>query len=375
MRNLSYYMRKTAAVVLVAGMLSMTGCTDNTDKGQDSNGQFRNETVQAKAEDSKTKTADNLTTAQNEDKGASGKNTGKETQAATEKAVKETAEETTQAEELTKEEETTAIQEETTENVEETTKAPVDVKPVYRVNTEPSTQMETTTAAQTEAVIQVPVQTTEAQTEKASSGTSGSLTAPFGIAFLGDSITVGYKSSYSYADVVCEDLGCVQFNYGISGNTLASNGGEGFVERYKCINPDCKVIVVYGGSNDYYDNVELGSPDSTKKDEFYGGLKKLCAGLKESYPDAYIVFLTPLPGEFGGMHNSSNNETGSSMWDYVDAMQKTCAKYDIPVIDLYHNFTINADNYDSYTSDGLHPNEDGHSEIAKAVEKYIKSLM
>ena len=218
-----------------------------------------------------------------------------------------------------------------------------------------------------------PVQT-EAQTE-AAFVSAGKLTAPFGIAFLGDSITVGYKSGYSYADVVCEDLGCVQFNYGISGNTLASNGGEGFVERYKSINPDCRVIVVYGGSNDYYNNVALGSPDSTRKDEFYGGLKKLCSGLKESYPDANIVFLTPLPGEFGGMHNSSNNETGSSMWDYVDAMQKVCAKYDIPVIDLYHNFSINADNYDSYTSDGLHPNEEGHSLIAKAVEKYIKSLM
>lgn len=389
MRNLSYYIRKTTAIVLASGMLAMTGCTD---KGQDAGADVKsqNETnVQAKAdgqgsdnkknnsgqatEKSNTKETESVTEAQSSDNDTAEAESEKETQADTDASDKETIQESV---EETAEE---ATQEVTQESVEETTDAPVEARPVYRVIPETEAQTETTSAAQTETAVQIPVQTeaqTEAQTEEVtSSNSSDKLVAPFGIAFLGDSITIGYQSGYSYADVVCEDLGCVKFNYGISGNTLASNGGEGFVERYKCINPDCKVIVVYGGSNDYYDNVELGSPDSTKKDEFYGGLKKLCAGLKESYPDANIVFLTPLPGEFGGMHNSSNNETGSSMWDYVDAMQKICAKYDIPVIDLYHNFDINADNYDTYTVDGLHPNEKGHDLIAKAVEKYIKSLM
>ena len=367
MRNWNYYIRKTAAIMIASGMVVMTGCAD---KGQndtaDASGQAET-VVQANAQGQDNRQDKNISSAPNqaetEARTESDEKNHKTTADKTEKAVEEKSE--------VKQEETEAAEQKTEtekETEEETTKAPVEARPVYRVT--PETEAITEAPAQTVAA---PVQT-EVQTEE-TSASSDKLTAPFGIAFLGDSITVGYKSGYSYADVVCEDLGCVQFNYGISGNTLASNGGEGFVERYKSINPDCKVIVVYGGSNDYYDNVELGSPDSTRKDEFYGGLKKLCSGLKESYPDANIVFLTPLPGEFGGMHNSSNNETGSSMWDYVDAMQKVCAKYNIPVIDLYHNFSINADNYDSYTSDGLHPNEDGHSLIAKAVEKYIKSLM
>lgn len=373
MRNWNYYIKKTTAIMIASGMVVMTGCAD---KGQndtaDASGQAEN-VVQANAQGQDNRQNTNISSAPNqaetEARTESDEKNHKTTADKTEKAVEEKSEveqEETEAAEQNTEKETDS------ETETEATKAPVEVKPVYRVT--PETEADTEAPAQTEAVtVAAPVQT-EAQTE-ADFASADKLTAPFGIAFLGDSITIGYKSGYSYADVVCEDLGCVQFNYGISGNTLASNGGEGFVERYKSINPDCKVIVVYGGSNDYYDNVELGSPDSTRKDEFYGGLKKLCSGLKESYPDANIVFLTPLPGEFGGMHNSSNNETGSSMWDYVDAMQKVCAKYDIPVIDLYHNFNINADNYDSYTSDGLHPNEEGHSLIAKAVEKYIKSLM
>ena len=71
------------------------------------------------------------------------------------------------------------------------------------------------------------------------------------------------------------------------------------------------------------------------------------------------------PTEYGTLYTKAE----------LEALHGVCAKYDIPVIDLYHNFSINADNYDSYTSDGLHPNEEGHSLIAKAVEKYIKSLM
>lgn len=364
MRNWNYYIKKTTAIMIASGMVVMTGCAD---KGQgaaaDASGQAET-VVQANSQGQDNRQSQDVSSAPDQTETEARTESDKTEKAVEEKSEVKQAE--TEAAEQNTEKETDS------ETETEATKAPVEVKPVYRVT--PETEADTEAPAQTEAVtVAAPVQT-EAQTE-AAFVSADKLTAPFGIAFLGDSITVGYKSGYSYADVVCEDLGCVQFNYGISGNTLASNGGEGFVERYKSINPDCRVIVVYGGSNDYYNNVALGSPDSTRKDEFYGGLKKLCSGLKESYPDANIVFLTPLPGEFGGMHNSSNNETGSSMWDYVDAMQKVCAKYDIPVIDLYHNFSINADNYDSYTSDGLHPNEEGHSLIAKAVEKYIKSLM
>ena len=340
MRNWNYYIKKTTAIMIASGMVVMTGCAD---KGQgaaaDASGQAET-VVQVNSQGQDNRQSQDASSAPDQTETEARTESDK-----TEKAVEEKSE-VKQAETETAEQKTEKETDSETET--ETTKAPVEEKPVYRVT--PETEAATEAPARTEAVtVAAPVQT-EAQTE-AAFASADKLTAPFGIAFLGDSITVGYKSGYSYADVVCEDLG------------------------YKSINPDCRVIVVYGGSNDYYNNVALGSPDSTKKDEFYGGLKKLCSGLKESYPDANIVFLTPLPGEFGGMHNSSNNETGSSMWDYVDAMQKVCAKYDIPVIDLYHNFSINADNYDSYTSDGLHPNEEGHSLIAKAVEKYIKSLM
>lgn len=257
-------------------------------------------------------------------------------------------------------EETKPSKEEPTEVIQspEETEAPAE---------EPTVEQQQPVEQNTEPASETQVESTEAQE-------ANRLKSPFSISFLGDSITAGYYAPYSYADVVCEDLNAKQYNYGVSGNTLASDDGKGFVERYKNIHAS-EVIVVFGGSNDYYNDVPLGSPDSQKKDEFYGALKILCTGLKSTYPNSQIVFITPLRGQFLGMHNSGNNNTGSSMWDYVKAMQDVCAANDIPVIDLYHNFKINGDNYDEYTSDGLHPNEDGHKVIAQALESYIKSLM
>jgi len=347
------FCEKAAAALVAASMLMATGCTagDADEAGSTAVAAGDNVAIEA------TDVQEEETMPEDEALGA----------ASEEESQPDESEEETQPDEASMEAET----EEATEDwAEEQTEEETEVETQPEQTIEGVTQPQEETEPVTEETTQEE-KVTEVQTETA----SNKLVAPFGIAFLGDSITVGYYSGYSYADVVCEDLGCVQFNYGVAGNTLASYDGKGFVERYTSINPDCKVIVVYGGSNDFYNDVELGSLDSTKKDEFYGALKKLCSGLKESYPNANIVFMTPLPGEFEGHHNSSNNETGSSMWDYVDAMQKVCADYGIPVIDMYHNFEITANNYEDYTADGLHPNEKGHDVIAKALEDYIRSLM
>lgn len=300
--------------------------------------------------------------------------TVKETKGTTVETQNEkTTEEMTEAvtEEVTTEE---AVTEAVTEPTTEATAEPeteAHTQPVTKAVTEPTTKAPTEAPYATE----ISEEATTAASEPTTKAGPGKLTAPFNIAFLGDSITVGYDSDYSYADVVSDNLKAMKYNYGHVGDTLASDGGRGLVERYTYMFDGSEVIVVYGGSNDYYNNVPLGSPDSHNRDDFYGALKMLCAGLKEKYPKSHIIFITPLPGEFYGKHNSGNNETGNSMWDYVDAMQKICAKHNIHVIDLYHNFTINSENYDEYTTDGLHPNEKGHDLIAEELEKYIRSLM
>ena len=41
---------------------------------------------------------------------------------------------------------------------------------------------------------------------------------------------------------------------------------------------------------------------------------------------------------------------------YCNAIKGVCAKYDIPVIDLYNNCGITSENASEYLEDGIHPN-------------------
>ncbi len=215
----------------------------------------------------------------------------------------------------------------------------------------------------------------EEEASRQAAEAEGKLKTPFSISYLGDSITVGYLSDYSYADLVTEHFNARGYNYGIAGNLLSTDDANGMVDRYGKIFQGSDVIVVYGGNNDFYEDVTLGSESSSKTDEFYGALKVLCEGLKNKYPKAHIVFITPMKGQFYGVHTTGENEAGASMYDYVDAIKTVCAKYSIDVLDIFNNFVIDVNNYDDYTVDGLHPNEDGHKEIAKILEQYIQSLM
>ena len=258
-----------------------------------------------------------------------------------------TVSETTKS--VTKETEPTKTQKATTE--QNTTKAVPVTKPV----------VEQTTEAITEPITE---KLTEAPT----------IAKPTQIAFLGDSITASYFSDFSYAYVCCKNLGASEFNYGISGSTIASDNGNGFVERFTKIYSGVDTIVVYGGSNDYYNDVPMGSISSTSKHEFFGALNIICAGLKENYPNAKVIFITPLPGQFQGKYNSGNNNAGFSMYDYALAIKQVCNKYSYSVLDLYSGFKITNDNFDRYTVDGLHPNEDGHTEIGKALANLINNL-
>jgi lysophospholipase L1-like esterase len=349
------HMRKNgmAAVVLVLA-LALSGC-----------GKCGPDAVQSTAN-----TSEAVTTGQTESAGeASDKSKEPSVTAAGES--KESSVAATDAETGRKTEAATEVQ--TGQQTEAVTEAQTEVQTGQQTEAETEQQTEAVTEAQTEqqTEAQTEVQTevqTETQTE------SGRLTSPFSISFLGDSITVGYYSSYSYADLVCDDMGAVGYNYGISGNTLASDEGNGMVDRYGKMHSS-DVIVVYGGSNDFYDDVVLGSITSWNNEEFYGALKNLCSGLKAQYPNAHIVFMTPLHGEFLGMSTSNDNGAGSTMALYVRAIKNVCADYDIPVLDLYDGFAINGDNYEEYTSDGLHPNEKGHKKIAEVLESYIRSLM
>lgn len=100
---------------------------------------------------------------------------------------------------------------------------------------------------------------------------------------------------------------------------------------------------------------------------FIGDLDELMGGLKENYPEATIVFSTPLPNV---LHDVLRKERDYMLPQVVivNAIKKLAQEHEIPVIDLYNSNIL--DTHDAaviynYMPDGVHCNPAGYSLLAE----------
>lgn len=197
------------------------------------------------------------------------------------------------------------------------------------------------------------------------------------IACLGDSITEAANLSemedykqYAYPAKLKELLGAESVvNLGIGGSSIGRYWDTPFVERYQEIPEDTDLILVMGGTNDGFclSREELGTMEERRERTYIGDLDELMRSLKKDYPDAVIIFATPLPNI---LHDLLRKER-----DYllpqsvlVNAMKQLAEEYEIPVIDLYNSNIL--DTHDAaviynYMPDGVHCNSDGYTLLAE----------
>lgn len=220
--------------------------------------------------------------------------------------------------------------------------------------------------------------------------------------FVGDSITYGYipggggsqyAEQYRWVNIVGTKLKLATINnYGISGSTIAVKENDEstrspMVNRVDSIDANSDLIVVAGGSNDYahswtpFGSIDTDFGNAATVYTFCGALDIMCRRLINRFPKKKIVFLTPIKRDLNGA-----NSLGKTLVDYCQAIQSVCAKYGIPVFNMYSNVCINpyfpGDTLNSTTSpqysllipDGTHPNEDGHSVIASSVFPFINNV-
>lgn len=185
---------------------------------------------------------------------------------------------------------------------------------------------------------------------------------------LGDSITYGATVNTNYPEIVGKLSNLVWYNYGISGGRLASTSYDQTVApmctRYEDMSDDLDIITVCGGTNDCAAGVPIGTDDSTDITTFKGALNVLCVGLLQKYEGKAIGFITP-PQRI--------DTYNTSLKSYADAIKTICAKYAIPVLDLYSKGGI-CSNTPNLLTDGLHPSASGQNVIARKVANFIKQL-
>lgn len=206
--------------------------------------------------------------------------------------------------------------------------------------------------------------------------------------FLGDSITEGYGTTAPdkiFHALLAKKYGFEARNYGIGGTRIAKQReekalnfeGTEFSERYKTMDADADLVVVFGGTNDYgHGDAMLGTFSDKTKDTFYGALHVLMRGLIEKYPESNIVFMTPI-------HRSEEivsdcKPAGSpALSEYVKAIKEVAEYYSLPVIDLWAVSGIQPCVpiiKEKYCPDGLHPNDAGHAKMAEVIGNYLSAL-
>lgn len=215
------------------------------------------------------------------------------------------------------------------------------------------------------------------------------------ISFLGDSNTAGRnvvdKENNRFDNVIFHKCKLKRVNnYGISGTRIAhqrvpspkARHDGSFCTRAWDMDLQSDIIVVMGGTNDYgHGDAPLGRPGDKTRATFCGAVEHLCGLLKELYPDAVVLFLTP-PHSKGDGFPSSDPRKGSKakrhiLEDYVDMILRIVPKYGFAVFDMFRNLGIdfnNPDDYEKYSFDGLHFNDLGNRMLADKIIEVLKSL-
>lgn len=137
------------------------------------------------------------------------------------------------------------------------------------------------------------------------------------------------------------------------------------------------ILIVWGGTNDYNGHWTIGNPGDDNRSTFCGAIYEIITMARDNYPDAKLVFFTPIkrcdytPAE--GWDNSGKRRY--ELDEYVNAMLETCEYYGVPCLDFYNNERLEFIGLRSlYITDGVHLSAAGHKIFADvAVEEMEKA--
>jgi lysophospholipase L1-like esterase len=208
--------------------------------------------------------------------------------------------------------------------------------------------------------------------------------------FLGDSITdcVGASCRENvYWEVFGRNAGVEVKGYGVGGSRISrqdpnphsnERSDRDFCLRATEMDKDADIVCVFGGTNDYgHGFAPIGQYGDDTVWTFYGACDVLMRYLRETYPDSFIFFMTPL-------HRLNEERlTGDGfryptlpLKGYVQIIREMAEKYSIPVLDLFRDSGINPIIpviREKYMKDGLHPTDLGHAKIAGMIEEFLKT--
>ena len=199
------------------------------------------------------------------------------------------------------------------------------------------------------------------------------------ITCLGDSITQAVNldsldnyQELAYPHILQETLDAQKvYNLGIGGSSIGRYWADAFVDRYQKIPEDSDIILVMGGTNDEFcaSLVEFGNSAERKRRTFWGDLDELMKGLKEDYPNAEVIFMTPLPNSLQD-YLKTQHPYLIPQDKFADVIKELADEHGMEVIDLYNSNILDGhdkDNVLHFMPDGVHPNAEGYEILGEHV--------
>lgn len=127
----------------------------------------------------------------------------------------------------------------------------------------------------------------------------------------------------------------------------------------------CSLLI---GANDFYNNVDLGTPNDLRTDNtFAGQLKDFIQKVLTSRPEIDLYIITPTNANIAEITYKSATLKGWTFRDMSELMKNIAAQYGVQCIDLNSLAQFNLNTIPNYTTDGLHPNAKGSQVISDII--------
>ncbi len=207
------------------------------------------------------------------------------------------------------------------------------------------------------------------------------------IACLGDSITQAVNldtldnyQKLAWPHVMGEALGAGKVvNLGIGGSSIGRYWADAFVDRYTQIPEDTDLILVMGGTNDGFcaSFVEFGNEKDRSPRTFWGDLDELMDGLEEDYPEAEVIFLTPLPNSLQD-YLKEERKYLMPQEKFGEVIRFLAKEHGFEVFDLYNSNILDGhdkDNVLHLMPDGVHPNAEGYHILGEHIAAELIRLL
>lgn len=158
------------------------------------------------------------------------------------------------------------------------------------------------------------------------------------------------------------------------------NISESFAEKIDSLETldfsGVELVLIQHGLNDFYIGVPLDNEnDPYDEHTFKGALRSSIRSLRQANPDVRIVLMTQTYTwhRLKGVTCEEYDLGFGNQESYIQAEMEIAEELGLELIDLYHDLFPHDswEDWELYTTDGLHPNEAGSILLAEAIAEYL----